>query len=428
MSRQLRLGLCLALLTTLIFSMQIPRSTQAQAEDKLEVFSYWTSGGEAAALNALFDAFKKVNAKTEIINAVVAGGAGTNAQAVLQTRLQGNKPPDTWQTHPAWELQERYVAPGYVEPVTDLYKSEGWDKVLPKSLFDNVLNSKDGQIYTVLTGVHRYNGLWYNKKLLDKNGITIGKTFSMDELFAAADKLKAAGVDALCLGDKDIWTSAAVFEEVLLGSIGPDKYLDLYAGKLAWNDASVKQAMDTYGKLLAYGNKDHAALSWDQAVKKLIEGGCAFNAMGDWAYGEFVNAKQKDNEDFGWVNFPGTDGAFVVVADGFVLPKNAPHKDNAMAWLKVIGGKEAQEAFNPLKGSIPVRSDVDRSKFGPYHNWSLDSFAKDKLLPSGVQGLAAPAAFQQALYDGATQFSIDKNSDAFANSLMKAAHDAGMTK
>ncbi len=400
----------------------------AQADDKLEVFSYWTSGGEAAALNALFDSYKKVNAKTEIINAVVAGGAGTNAQAVLQTRLQGKNPPDTWQSHPSAELQGLYIDPGYLEPVTDLYKSEGWDKVLPKSLIGNLLTSKDGQIYTVLTGVHRYNSLWYNKKLLDSNGITIGKTLSMTDFIADSDKLKAAGVDALCLGDKDIWTSGAVFEMTLLGAIGPDKFLDLYSGKLAFDDPSVKKAMDTYGKLLGYENSDHAALSWDQAVKKLIEGKCAFNVMGDWAYGEFVNAKQKDNVDFGWVNFPGTEGAFDIVADGFVLPKGALHRDNAVTWLKVIGSKDAQEAFNPLKGSIPVRSDVDRTKFGPYHNWSLDSFAKDTLVPSGIQGLAAPSSFTQALYDGSTQFSVEKDSDAFAKALVAAAKDAGITK
>jgi glucose/mannose transport system substrate-binding protein len=197
---------------------------------------------------------------------------------------------------------------------------------------------------------------------------------------------------------------------------------------MAWDDPSVISAMDTYGKLLDYENSDHAALSWDQAVAKLIDGKCVFNIMGDWAYGEFVNAKLKDNVDFGWVNFPGTEKAFDVVADGFVLPKGAQHHDNAVTWLKVIGGKDAQEAFNPLKGSIPIRSDVDRSKFGPYHNWSMDSFADAKLVPSGIQGLAAPASFQQALYDGSTQFSVDKDSAAFAKSLVAAAKDAGMTQ
>ena len=126
----------------------------------------------------------------------------------------------------------------------------------------------------------------------------------------------------------------------------------------------------------------HSALSWDQAVKAVIEGKCAFTSMGDWTYGELVKAKLKDNEDFGWVSHPGTDGAFIIVSDGFTLAKGAPHKQDCVAWLKSCGSKETQEAFNPLKGSIPTRTDIDKSKFGPYHNWSMESFAKDKLLPS----------------------------------------------
>jgi ABC-type glycerol-3-phosphate transport system substrate-binding protein len=41
---------------------------------------------------------------------------------------------------------------------------------------------------------------------------------------------------------------------------------------------------------------------------------CAFTSMGDWTYGEFAKAKWKDNEDFGWIAHPGTDGAFIIVA------------------------------------------------------------------------------------------------------------------
>src|SRR5258708_39391687 len=132
MSRKLRIFLVLALASATLFSLRSSSVTHAQNTDQLEVFSYWTSGGEAAALQALFDAYKKVQPKTEIINSVVAGGAGTNAFAVLQTRLQGNNPPDTWQTHLGLELQDYYVDPGYAVPINDLYKSEGWDKVLPK--------------------------------------------------------------------------------------------------------------------------------------------------------------------------------------------------------------------------------------------------------------------------------------------------------
>jgi len=114
---------------------------------------------------------------------------------------------------------------------------------------------------------------------------------------------------------------------------------------VAFDSAEVKEAMTAYGHMLDYQNEDHSALSWDQAVKKLMEGSCVFSSMGDWAYGEFVNAKLKDNVDFGWVSHPALR---VLHGRGRRLStgQGAPHEVAARNWLRVLGSKEAQEAFN----------------------------------------------------------------------------------
>jgi len=413
-------------LTALFALVQAPLSSQATDEKKLEVFSYWTSGGEAAALDALSTVYKKQYPGVEIVNATVAGGGGSAARPALHTRLVGGNPPDTWQIHPGWELLGDYVEPGYCEQVTELYKSDGWDKAFPKALVN--LMTKDGNIYAVLVGIHRGNVLWYNKKLLDKNGIKVGEKMTFDEFFAACDKLKTAGIPALGVGDSGIWASALLFENTLLGVVGAEGWTDLFSGKMQWSDPKVKETMKLFAKMQDYLNPDHSTLSWDQAVKALMEGKVAFNSMGDWADGEFLKAQMKEKEDFGWVSYPGTDGSFIIVADGFTLARGAPHPEAGLAWLKSIGSKESQEAFNPLKGSIPARIDVDRSKFDAYHQWSMDSFANDKLLPGCVAGEAAPTAFRQALNDAVTAFIVDKNVDNFAKALVQAAKESGATK
>ena len=396
---------------------------EGPAEGKLEVFSWWTSGGEAAALDALFEAYSAANPDVEIVNATVAGGGGSAARGVLQTRLAGGDPPDTWQVHPGFELLGQYVEPGFLAPITDLYAEQGWFDVTPEALVG--LMTQDDEVYQVTVGVHRGNGFWYNKKLLEENGVTVGDTMSVDEFFEIAETLDAAGVTPLCVGDSGIWTSAQLFENTLVGVIGPEAYTGLWDGSVSFDSPEVKEAMEVYGRMLDYQNDDHSALSWDQAVKKLIEGGCAFNSMGDWAYGEFVNAELEDNVDFGWVSHPGSNGSFVIVADGFPLANGAPNELGARNWLRVLGSKEAQEAFNPLKGSICARTDCDRAKFGPYHNWSMDSFAGDALVPTVVHGSAAPADFQQALNDAVTIFVVDRDVDAFASALAQAAQSSG---
>ena len=390
---------------------------------KLEVFSWWTSGSEVAALNALFDNYKKLYPGVGVINATVAGGGGSAARPILQTRLAVGNPPDTWQTHPGWELLSQYVEPNYCEPVTDLYQSGGWEKVIPKALIDML--TKDGKAYAVLTGVHHGNVLWYNKKLLKEHGITVGGKMTFEEFFAACDKLKAAGISALGVGDSGVWASAQLFENTLLGVVGPEGWTDLFDGKMKWDNPKVKQAMQYFAKMQDYLNPDHASLTWDQAVAELMEGKVAFTSMGDWADGEFIKAGKKEQEDFGWVNHPGTDGSFIIVADGFTLAKGAPHKEATSAWLKSIGSREAQEAFSPLKGSIPARTDVDKSRFDTYHQWSMKEFAADKLVPSCVHGEAAPPAFQDALNGAVTSLMRDKDTDKFAKALVEAAGKSG---
>jgi glucose/mannose transport system substrate-binding protein len=399
---------------------------EAMAEGEggeLEVFSWWTSGGEAAALQALFDAYNAAYPDVEIINATVAGGGGSAARGVLQTRLAGGDVPDTWQVHPGFELIGQYVDPGYALAVNDVYEEEGFYDVMPQTLID--MQTVDGNVYQVTVGVHRGNGFWYNKPLLAENGIEIGDTLSAEEFLAIAEQLSAAGVTPLCVGDNGIWATAQLFENTLLGTIGPEAYDGLWDGSVSFADDGVKQAMETYGQMLDYQNEDHSALSWDQAVGALMEGRCAFNSMGDWAYGEFVNAGMVDNEDFGWVSHPGSDGAFMLVADGFPIGNGSSNPEAAKNWLRVIGSKEAQEAFNPLKGSICARTDCDRAMFGVYHNWSMDSFANDMIVPSVVHGSAAPADFQQAFNDAVTLFVVDRNVDAFSDALVSAAQASG---
>ena len=138
----------------------VSQATVAQAAGvtgKVEVFSWWTSGSESAALNAILSGLKKSNPGIEIINAAVAGGAGTNAKQVLATRLAAGDTPETWQTHPGGELKG-YVDQASVLDLTALYKSEGWNKVVPKGLVDSM--TYNGKTYSVLTGIHRANAVW----------------------------------------------------------------------------------------------------------------------------------------------------------------------------------------------------------------------------------------------------------------------------
>ena len=97
----------------------------AEGENQLEFYSWWTAGGEADGLNAMYEVFKQQYPDIEIVNATVAGGAGSNAKAVLATRMQAGDPPDSFQVHAGHELIDTWVVADKMEPVTFLFDENG---------------------------------------------------------------------------------------------------------------------------------------------------------------------------------------------------------------------------------------------------------------------------------------------------------------
>lgn len=370
------------LIFSLIVILLLSFTSLAQLKGKLEIFSWWTAGGEAEGLQALIDIFHKKYPDVEIINATVAGGAGAQAKAVLKTRMLGGDPPDTFQVHAGHELIDTWVKTGFMEPITFLYKEEGWTKVMPKGILDIV--SYKGAYWSVPVNIHRANVLWYNKKIFEENKLTPPKTF--DEFFKVADALKAKGIIPLALGTKDGWEAAHVFETVLIGKLGAEGYKGLWTGKTKWSDPRVTEALETFKKMLTYVNPDHSARTWDEACALIVEGKAAMNIMGDWAVGYFY---AKGFKDFGWVLAPGNAGIFDALSDSFGLPKGAKNRDNVIAFLKVLGSKEGQEAFNLKKGSIPARTDVNKALFPEYQRSAMDDWLKHVIVPSVMHGAAA---------------------------------------
>jgi glucose/mannose transport system substrate-binding protein len=391
----------------------------AMAPTEVEVFSWWTAGGEAQGLEAMIKVFSAEYPDITFVNAAVAGGAGTNARAVLATRLSANDPPDSWQGHAGQELIGTYVAAGQIQPLNDLYQANGWLDVMPDTLIP--LISQDGNIYSVPVNIHRANVIWYNPAVLSANGVNVPKTW--DEFFTAADKLQAAGVTPLAMGEQ--WTSMHLFENVLLGTVGVDTYNALWDGSGDWGSADVTKAIDNFGKALAYTNSDASTLSWDQAAQLVADGDAAFTIMGDWAEGFFKSLNLAPMEGFGWAPSPGTTGAYQFLSDSFVLPVGAPHEQAAIDWLTIAGSKAGQEAFNPIKGSICSRTDCDASLFDEYLQSAMVDWTKDTVVGSLTHGVVANDNWKSQIDTALGLYLADGDGAAFQSALVSACSDAG---
>ncbi len=138
---------------------------------KLEIFSWWTAGGEVEGLQALFDIYARDYPGVEIINAALAAqgaGQGGEMKALLETRMIGGDPPESFQVHLGRELIDSHVVADRMEPLDDLYAEEGYADVFPADLMKVILY--DGHPWSVPVNIHRSNVNWWRPSKLDAIG------------------------------------------------------------------------------------------------------------------------------------------------------------------------------------------------------------------------------------------------------------------
>jgi glucose/mannose transport system substrate-binding protein len=410
------LGLVAALGAVPACSRSANNSSDKSGGSKVEVFSWWTGPGEKEGLQAMVDDFKKSNPDIEFVNSAVSGGAGTNAKAILASRLQAKDPPSSYQRHAGLELQGDIKA-GQVQDITYLYDKNGWKDKLPKGLLNAI--TIDGKIYAVPVNIHRANLMWFLPKTLQSLGIAAPpKTWS--EFLTQADQIKAKGKTPLSIGPE--WTQKQLLETVLLGELGTDAYTGLWNGKTDWKSPQVIAAIDTFKKVLGYSDIGSAAADWSPALAKVTDGSAVYNVMGDWAAGDFATKKLAYGTDYNVVASPGSDGVYDFLSDSFTLPVGAPNKAGAEKWLTECGSVSGQDAFNPIKGSVPARTDTDKSRYTGYLATALKTWQdpSTKIVGSLAHGVVANEAWNAEIDTNLGLYLQDKDSAKFAAAVAKA--------
>ena len=368
----------------------------AKAED-VEVLHWWTSGGEAAALNVL----KEDLAAKGIgwVDMPVAGGGGEAAMTALRARVTAGNPPTAVQML-GFDIQD-WAAEGALGNLDDVATAEGWDAVIPEAL--QRFSKYDGHWIAAPVNVHSTNWVWINKAALDATGL--GEPKSWDELVAVLDKMKEAGITPVAHGGQP-WQDATIFDALVLAE-GADFYkaafIDLDPAALGGEKMAA--AFDHLIKLRGYMDDNFSGRDWNLASSMVINGEAGMQFMGDWAKGEFLKAGKVPGTDFVCIRFPGTQGAVTFNSDQFAMfavqgdAKIAAQKAMATA----IESPTFQSAFNVVKGSVPARTDVPDTDFDDCGKKGMKDLAEASaagtLFGSMAHGHGAPASVKNATYD-----------------------------
>jgi glucose/mannose transport system substrate-binding protein len=377
-------------------ALTVGLSAMAQAED-VEVLHWWTSGGEAAALNVLKD-----DLGTKSIGWVdmpVAGGGGEAAMTALRARVTAGDPPTAVQML-GFDILD-WAGEGALGDLTEVATAESWDAVVPTAL--QAFSKYDGKWIAAPVNVHSTNWVWINKAALDATGLAAPTTW--EELVAVLDKMKENGITPLGHGGQ-AWQDATVFDGIVLG-LGTDFYkaafIDLDPAALGGEQMA--EAFNRLIKLRSYVDDNFSGRDWNLASAMVINGEAGMQMMGDWAKGEFLKAGKVPGTDFVCIRFPGTQGAVTFNSDQFAMFNvgSDEAKSAQAAMASAIMNPTFQSAFNVVKGSVPARTDVPNDAFDDCGKKGMSDLAEantgGKLFGSMAHGHAAPAAVKNATYD-----------------------------
>jgi glucose/mannose transport system substrate-binding protein len=381
-----------------------------------EVIHWWTSGGESAAVKQIAQAYRAAGGVW--IDTAIAGG--DQSRAVTINRIVGGNPPTAAQFNTSKQFLD-VVEQDMLNNVDDIATREGWDTLLPAPVV-NVIKVK-GHYYAVPLNIHMQTWIWYSQAAFKQAGIA-KEPATMDELFAALDKLKAAGIVPLAHGGQ-AWQETVLFSAVLANLGGKDLYLSVMRDRdpRAINSDAFRKVLLAFKRMQSYVDAGSPGRNWNDATAMLISGKGGVQIMGDWVKGEFTAARQVAGQHYGCIAGLGAATPYLIQGDVFVFPKTA--NPNALKAQKLLAGvivaPATQLAFSKLKGSIPVRTDVDATQLDACAQKGM-AVMKDKSRHVGVTEVYLTPDQNGAMQDVLTAYwntgvTVDRVQKNFAAAL-----------
>ncbi len=227
----------------------------AEGDGQLTVFSLW-GGSEQEAFQKVLDKFTAdtgIQTKYE---------SARDFLPVIRTKLAAGNPPEV-AIIPRPGVVAELARDDSLISLEDL----GLD---PDKINENYsdtwtnLTTVDDTVYGVVAKANSKSTIWYKPTSFQSNGFQIPTTW--DQLTQITKDYKAKGQNPWAVGAQgrdNSWTLTDWFENIYARQAGTDNYSKLFNGDLAFNDQTVKDAMNT---LTSVVNDQYVAGGIDTAL------------------------------------------------------------------------------------------------------------------------------------------------------------------
>jgi raffinose/stachyose/melibiose transport system substrate-binding protein len=202
-----------------------------------------------------------------------------------------------------------YIDSGFAVPITDLMENYCDIPFLDAAMAQCTYK---GEIYAIPYGGLSGSGIYYNKKIFEKLGLSVPKTIA--ELEAACETLKANGYIPFSLANQSKWTGSMYFMYLATRYGGVDEFNKAVAGTGSFESDAFKYAGDMIQKWVKAGYFPEGvnSLSPDDGQDRqlMYTEEAAMMLHGTWQSGAMMG----DNEEWylesiGYFAFPKLEGS-----------------------------------------------------------------------------------------------------------------------
>ena len=291
------------------------------------------------AMNKIAADFQAANPGSKVT--IVTRGVDDHKTA-LRVAAGSDKGPDIYFSWAGLGLGGEYVKAGLSAPLDKYYAEYKWsDELVPSaaSFADLYSGGKHGVPYTF-----KGEAIYYSKAAFQKAGISEEpKTY--DELLAAAEKLKAAGIPAIAFGGKVNWHVMRLMDVILESKCGVEKHDQLMKMELNWTEEPCATEsfaeMDKWAK--NYFLSPFMGIDNNQAFNLFVAGRAAMMLEGDWLVGTLTSNNAK-LEDYSIFPFPTGTNRLYGFAEYYYISSKSQNPDLAAKFLDYYLSTEVQQA------------------------------------------------------------------------------------
>lgn len=313
----------------------------------------------------------------------------------VKTKLGAGEGPDIFLVFPKLANMGaiEVAKAGYAADLSDL---NFWDRVSQAAKNDM---SYEGKPYAVAKGMDIL-GTFYNKDLFEQAGITEVPQ-DWPSFLEAAEKLKAAGITPIVMGDKDPWVIQFGMYQLAANTVYPtDPEFDnkLQTGETELTDekwvATINQYKELYDK--GYVVSGSLGMASTQAVQQFVDGKAAMIFTGTWDL-PGVTATGAAEFERGFFSLPGNEAnqpvyASASTAAGYALNAKSANLDVAKQVFEYLYDAEsplfeAWIASNPsisVFNGVELQNDIFQDVLGEIQSSGNAFYFSNQMWPAGV--------------------------------------------